>query len=215
MPTRPTVFLLPWQTSENPPTGLERLLGYLPRWLQGPVTWAVAGAVGAQLDALDGLGIADQLFVATATWGLAYDHPNADGTATPTGWERDYGIPVNAADGYAVRRARVLGRMQGHALRTVADFAGLVRSLLVPPATGATTVYQTYGRWAVFKPFDRGFPSNFADVEAALALAGPAHIGLWLAPHREAPDTGLTLEQLGMMRVAAVSVLTVAEISGL
>jgi hypothetical protein len=52
-------------------------------------------------------------------------------------------------------------------------------------------------------------------VEAALALAGPSHLGLWLAPHREAPDTGLTLEQLGMMRVAAVSVLTVAEISGL
>jgi hypothetical protein len=214
MPRR-IAFYFPWQVVAGRPLGMDRLLGYLPRWLQGPRTRDVAGAIGRQLDAIDGLGLDDQLFVATATWGLAWDAPNGDGTTTPTGWERDFGVATQVGDSYATRRARVLGRMQGHALRTAADFAGMVRSMLLPPATGTPTVYQTFGKWAVFKPFDRGFPANFRDVEAALALAGPSNLGLWLAPHREAPDTGLTLEQLGMMRVAAVSVLTVAEISGL
>jgi len=195
--------------------GGDWLLRFLPRWLQGRVLRDVAGAIGQQLDAIDALGLDDQLFVATATWGLAWDHPLPDGTAVPTGWERDYGIPVAEADGYPARRARVLAKMRGGAARTVADFAALVQGMLIPPATCPPTVYQAPAEWAVFKPCDRGFPDNFADVEAALAAAGPAHLGLWLAPHREAPDTGLTLEQLGMMRVAAVSVLTLAEIGGL
>lgn len=220
---RPPAFLAPWQPAAQRPDGADRLLGYLPRWLQGPRTRDVATAVGRQLDAIDGLGLDDQLFVATATWGLAWDAPNADGTTTPTGWERDYGLGVQAGDSYATRRARVLGRMQGHALRTLADFAALAASLLLPslgspyfgPSGGGVTTYSTYGRWVVFKPANKGFPANFLDVEAALALAGPAHLGLWLAAHREAPDSGLTDDQLDLMHGEAIDVLTDAELDGL
>jgi hypothetical protein len=219
---RPVAFLAPWQPAEMPPSGLERLLGYLPRWLQGPRTRDVAGAIGRQLEDLDGLGLDEQLFVATATWGLAWGAPNPDGTATPTGWERDYGLGVQAGDSYATRRARVLGRMQGAAMRTLAEFAAYAAALLQPGATspyfgpsgGGMATYSSFGKWVVFKPAGRGFPANFLDVEAALALAGPSHIGLWLAPHREAPDTGLLDWQADLMHGEALDVLTDAEWDG-
>jgi hypothetical protein len=192
----------------------ERLLGYLPRWLQGPLSRAVCEAIGQQLDEFDLLAFADQLFVATASWGLAFEVPNADGATTPTGWERDYGLASVSTDTEEVRRARVLARRRAHAIRTAADFVAFVRAILVPAATADPTAYTAFGRWVVYKPADRGWVTNFEDVEAALALAGPAHVGQWLAPHREAPDSGLTVAQLAMMRTAAVSVLTVAEIEG-
>jgi hypothetical protein len=219
---RTAAFLAPWQVAEQGPDGSDRLLGYLPRWLQGPLATALARAVGRQLDALNGLGVDDQLFVATATWGLAWDAPNPDGTATATGWERDYGLVVQADDSYAVRRARVLGRMQGHVPRTLAEFAAYVAALLLPiagspyfgPSGGGVVTYSTYGKWVIFKPVNRGFPANFLDVEAALALAGPAHLGLWLAPHRQAPDTGLTDSELDLMHGEAIDVLLDSEIDG-
>jgi hypothetical protein len=219
---RPVAFLSPWQPAEQGRGGADRLLGYLPRWLQGPRSRDVAGSVGRQLDALDGLGLDDQLFVATATWGLAWDAPHADGTATPTGWERDFGLAVQAGDTYATRRARVLGRMQGHALRTVADFAAYAAALLQPgaaspyfgPSGGGVVPYSTYGRWVVFKPANRGFPRNFLDIEESLALAGPAHLGLWLAPHRQAPDTGLLDSELDLLHGEAIDVLLDSEIDG-
>jgi hypothetical protein len=194
--------------------GVDRLLSYAPRWLTGRIAQDVFGAVGAQLDDYDALDIGDQLFVATATWGLAYDHPNGDGTVTPTGWERDFGLPTIETDSLATRRARVLARIQGHAARTVADFAVLVQAMLLPPATCPPTTYTTAGLWVVFKPCDIGWVTNFLDVEAALALAGPAHLGLWLAPHRETPDTGLLDWQLDLMHGEAIDVLTDAEIDG-
>lgn len=205
-------FYSPWQPFELPPAGGDRLLRYLPRWLQGPLVRDVAGAIGAQLDAVEGLALGDQLFVATATWGLAFDAPNPDGSVTPTGWERDYGIPVAVEDGYPARRARLLARMQGGVARTAADFAALVEDVLRPPASCPPTVHRVPSRWTIFKPCDRGFPSNFIDVEAGLALAGPAHLGLWLAPW----DTTLGLydPQLDLMHGEAIDVLSDSEIDG-
>lgn len=195
-----------------PLAGVDWLMGRLPRWLQGPITRDVFGAVGAQLDDIDALAIADQLFVMTATWGLAYEHPNGDGTTTPTGWERDLGIPVAEADGYVARRLRVLAKLQGGAARSAADFAELVEDLLQPPATCPPTVYQQPARWAIFKPCDMGFPTNFDAVEAALGAAGPAHIELWLAPW----DTvhGLHYADLNRMAYPALGVLTWDELNG-
>jgi hypothetical protein len=220
---RGQAYLFPWQVAGQREYGDDRLLRYLPRWLQGPRTRDVAGAIGRQLGAIDGLGLDDQLFVATATWGLAWDAPNADGTTTATGWERDYGLGVRAGDSYATRRARVLGRLQGHAIRTVGEFGAYALALLGRPWTGPAfgptpdglmTANSTFARWVVFKPLVAGFPANFRDVEAALALAGPAHLGLYLAPHREAPDTGLTDAQLDLMHDQAIDLLTDAEIDG-
>lgn len=209
----PSAFLTPWQPLDPPPpAGVDRLLGSLPRWLQGPLARTVCEAIGAQLDALDGLAEADQLFVSTATWGLAFDADNPDGTVTPTGWERDYGIPVAVEDGYPARRARVLAKMQGGVARTAADFAALVEDLLTPPATCPPVVYQVAAQWAIFKLCDRGFPSNFIDVEAGLALAGPAHLGLWVGAWDDV--NGLLDWQLDLEHGEAIDVLTDAEIDG-
>lgn len=220
---RGLAFFAPWQVAKQGLRGVDRLLGYLPRWLQGPRTRDVAGAIGRQVDGIGALGLDDQLFASTATWGLAWDAADAAGGVVATGWERDYGLGVQAGDSYATRRARVLARMRGRGVRTLAEFAAYAAALLGDPMAhggfgpttgGGMVTYSTFGKWVIFKPADKGFPANFLDVEAALALAGPAHLGLWLAPHREAPDTGLTVAQLALMRVAAVSVLTVAEIEG-
>lgn len=212
MPRGPA-FLAAWQAArQQQDRANDRLLRYLPRWLQGPIARDVSGAIGRQLDAIDGLGLADQLFVASATWGLAFDAPNPDGTVTPTGWERDFGIAVVVADGYAARRARVLAKMQGGAARSVADFAALVEALLIPPATCPPTVYQQPANWAVFKPCDGGWVTNFDDVQAALAAAGPAHIGLFLAPWDTAH--GLTYSELNRMAYPALDVLAYVELNG-
>lgn len=220
---RGEAYLWPFQVANQREYGDDRLLRYLPRWLQGPLSHVIAGAFGRQLDAIDGLGIDDQLFVTTATWGLAFDQRQADGTVIPSGWERDYGIGVKLNDSLATRRLRVLGRIRGGALRTLYDFAAYTGALLgVPlygaafgPSIGGMVTYSTYGRWVVFKPPRSGFPGNFLDVEAALALAGPAHIGLWLAPHRESPDSGLTDDQLNLIHGEAIDVLLDSEIDAL
>lgn len=161
--------------------GVERLLGYAPRWLQGLIAREVFGAIGEQLDDFEALDLADQLFIATAT--TALDR-----------WERDFGLPTIETDSLATRRARVLARRRGQAIRTEADFAALVRDTLQPAQSGLPYVRVGYGRYAAFQPADSGFPTNFDDVEALLALVGPAHLGLWVAPWDS--EGGLPYSQL-------------------
>lgn len=192
-------------------TGLLRLKRYLPRWLQGNVATDVAGAVGAQYDAVEALAIGDQLFVATATWGLAFDYPDpVTGGTIPSGWERDYGIPSEPADPLEERRARVLARMRRGALRTAADFAAFIQA-----ETGQScppTVYDTYGLWVVFKLCEPGWPANFDALTADLVTYGPAHMALWLAPWDAC--AGLEVWQLDRMAWHAIDVLEIREFDG-
>lgn len=190
--------------------GTARLKRYLPRWLQGNVATDVAGAVGAQVDAFDELALGDQIFVASATWGLAFDWAAPDGTVIPSGWERDYQIPAVPADPLEARRARVLARMRRDALRTAADFAAFVQAM-----TGQgclPTVFQSYAWWAVFKLCEAGWPSNFIDIEAQLAFHGPAHESLYLAPWDRC--LGLPFWELDLMAFIAQDVLEFADMDG-
>lgn len=186
--------------------GTDRILKYLPRWLyNGPLSSEVAASAGFQLDAIEALAIPDQIFIETATGDR---DPLTGGLSN---WELDYGIPTVTSDSDALRRSRILARIRGQVARNDVDYLAIVRALL-STSTANPTPFVTPGQYVIYKLFDRGFPTNFVAVEAALFASSPAHIGLWLAPW----DTvaGLTDPQLNLMHGEAIDVLSDSEIDG-
>lgn len=189
-----------------------RLLRFLPRWLQGQVTQDVMAAAGVQIADLVNLAVPGQLYVSSTDWGLAFDLQNDDGPVVRTGWEPDYGLPTITGDGLDMRRARVLARRRGAAMRNDADFRAYVRALVLPVPTDDADARVHPGEYVVYVLADEGWPSNFADLEGALALVGPAHLGMYLAPHDAAQ--GLTLAQGNQLALVAGNELTLLQLNG-
>lgn len=106
----------------------QRMVDSAPDYYQQAAAYiAIQQAVADELDAeeLDDADVQLQLSATTATWGLTY-------------WEETLKIPVVVADGYEVRRSRVLGKLRG-----VGNFsADLIKSIAESYSGGEVEVYS-------------------------------------------------------------------------
>lgn len=123
----------------------------------------IVGAAAALHDRLyeDTQDILAQLYVESATWGLAK-------------WERIFGIPVDAAKPLAERRSAIYARMRG--VGTVSK--RLIKSVAESWYGGEVEVIEVAAEFRVIIRFvsSFGIPPNLADVERALRLLLPAHL---------------------------------------
>ena len=142
------------------------LIGYLPEWHQNsPETMDILGAMDAETKArADGQEeIADQCFVASATWGLSQ-------------WERIYGIEPDTTKPYDYRRSRLMSKMRGIGTVTAQMLANVAASY----ANGEVQVIEHNDQYYFVVDFvgTKGQPPNLDDLKAALEEIKPAHMGI-------------------------------------
>lgn len=105
--------------------------------------------------------ILDQLNVATATWGLKY-------------WEQTLGIPVEEMKDAAFRRSRIISKLKGAGVTTVA----LIREVAESFSSGkvAVTEYPSQFRLEIKFVGTVGIPPNMEDLTQTLREIMPAHL---------------------------------------
>ncbi len=110
------------------------------------------------------IGIAKQMFVETATWGL-------------DDWERMLGIPTAWSDGYAVRRNRVLLKLQGCQTSTLEFMASLMDRFTTRPNGYIEEHNEEYAFEALA---DADTVLNWREMIGALDLYKPAHLIMYV-----------------------------------
>lgn len=133
----------------------------------------------------DNVDIELQMRITTATWGLKY-------------WEQMLNIPTIVADGYEIRRSRVLSKW-----RSAGNFsAAQVRSIAEAFSNGEVRVVIRVPEQEVIITFIgvRGLPPNLEDLQDAiekvvLAPLGVKYVFTFLT-WRELDNKNLTWEQL-------------------
>lgn len=106
-------------------------------------------------------GIANQLHIGTATWGLRY-------------WEQSLGIPVEVDKEISFRRARVRAKLRGAGTTTVA----LIQSVAESYSNGAVEVTEHPAQYSIDIKFvgTIGIPPNMDDLTTSLREIMPAHL---------------------------------------
>lgn len=110
--------------------------------------------------------VLDQLFVDTATWGLAR-------------WERVCGIPIDATKSYRQRRSVIKSKLRGVGTVTVP----LAKAVAEAYDNGAVKVTEDPDNYAVIITFvsNHGVPENLDDIRNVLREIVPAHLAIHFA----------------------------------
>lgn len=143
---------------------MKALICRYPDFLQGSQEFteiqnAMDPSASAAWTARDGL--AAQLCVDTATWGLQY-------------WEKSLGIPVEVNKDLNYRRSRVRSKLRGAGATTVA----LIRNVAESYSNGDVDVIEHPAQYSIDIKFvgTIGIPPNLDDLTASLREIMPAHI---------------------------------------
>jgi hypothetical protein len=145
----------------------ERMTAGLPGYYQNSrVMEAIQAAQADEFDSQEekSKDLQNQLFIQTATWGLAY-------------WEYPLGIPVNLADSYDIRRSRVLSKWRSLSSQFSAK---LIASICEAFSGGETNVIIDVATQTVKVKFigARGIPENLDDLKEAVEKIVHAHLGV-------------------------------------
>lgn len=146
------------------------------------IFYAIQKAVADDLDELntDQADIGPQLYILTATWGLRY-------------WEEVLGLPTAIADGYELRRSRVLAAWRG-----IGNFGvDLIEAILSAYTADPFRAWLEVGTFTVVVDLE-GDLSDFNTANAQVQNIIHAHLGLryrWRVRHGFNPtqDPHLTL----------------------
>ncbi|MGG4142955.1 putative phage tail protein [Paenibacillus algorifonticola] len=139
---------------------------YLPRYYEDiPTATNIIdreAAEAAQINA-DIYDVLAQMFVDTATWALPR-------------WERNFALATDADKPIDQRRAVIKSRIRGVGTVT----AALIESIAEAYANGEVEVVEDNANYTVKLTFVSalGQPPNFADLEAAVRDAMPAHLAV-------------------------------------
>ncbi|ANY67743.1 hypothetical protein BBD42_15670 [Paenibacillus sp. BIHB 4019] len=139
---------------------------YLPRYYEDvPIATNIINretAEAAQINA-DIYDVLAQFFVDTATWALPR-------------WERNFALKTDEAKPVEQRRAALKSRIRGVGTVT----AELIESIAEAYANGEVEVVEDNANYTVKLTFVSalGQPPNFADLEAAIRDAMPAHLAV-------------------------------------
>lgn len=145
---------------------LERMVSSAPDYYSySEVFKSIQGAIGAEFSnrETDGGDLLQQLFILTATWGLRY-------------WEETLAIKIVEADGYEIRRSRVLSKWRG-----VGNFsAALIMAVAEAYSNGEVDVMVDTPAYTVYVVFtgNKGIPPNLEDLQAVIANIVHAHLGI-------------------------------------
>ena len=147
-------------------TRSDRMISQAPYYYEfSRIYGSLQAAQGDEYDSVEAKNadLRDQLYIITATWGLKY-------------WEIPLKIPIVEADGYDIRRSRVLSRWRGIASQFSARlieniceaFSGGDVAVTLDPATYTITI--TFVGTA-------GTPPNLDDLKYAVENIVHAHMG--------------------------------------
>lgn len=164
------------------------MMGYLPGYYENSrVMSTLIDGQGQEVDrlrlALD--GVLDQLFVDTATWGLAR-------------WEMEYGIPTDESKPVEQRRSVIRSKIRG--IGTVTP--SLIKSVAESYANGEVSITASYEDYTVMVTFvsTYGVPPNISDAQAAIRDVLPAHLDVRFVfrfyTYKELAASGKTYAQM-------------------
>ena len=148
------------------------LIESLPGYYQNSAPVAeLERAIGSQMEALweDREDLLRQLWVDTATWGLAW-------------WESWCGLPVDATLSQEARRARVKAKLRGRGAATVEEIRALAQSFSPYPVE--VVEESAYHRFTLWFLGAVGELPNQEDMTAAVNELKPAHLA-WEAKYRK------------------------------
>lgn len=144
------VVRLPQYYQDSPPVSeLERVLGL-----------AAEALMGAGEDTLA------QLWVETATWGLAL-------------WESWCGLPTDASRPYSWRRQRVLAKLRGQGTTTAEMIANVVASFGYHPEQISVVEHPEEYAFEVVLSDLAGLPTDVSGITGAVNEIKPAHLDWW------------------------------------
>lgn len=139
------------------------LIEYYPERHHAGLVGAAQTALQPLMDALEDTeeDFVQQLWPATATWGLDL-------------WEAALGITKQAADTTAYRRTRVIAKLRGAGVTTVA----MIQSVAESFSNGEVEIIQDAANYSFTVKFvgTIGIPPNMDDLTAAIEEIKPAHL---------------------------------------
>lgn len=138
------------------------MLDYLPKYYEEVRESAnIVNVESTELESLnaDIKDVLDQLFVDTATWGLAK-------------WEKVVGIITDNTKTYEQRRSAIKSKLRGMGTVTLAMIKNVGDSFY------SVDVKEDYANYqiTIVSVGERGVPDNFADLEKAINEIIPAHL---------------------------------------
>lgn len=137
---------------------------YLPKFLLKDKRISCVLAADSAEHELQRLSLQDlqaQFYLSTATWGLSL-------------WEEFVGLPIDRISDYKTRRTRVYSKINGNVIVTP-DFLRQLINRYVADKTGQLTEHNEQYYFDVVLP--DGKVLSFDELEAALRLYTPAHLG--------------------------------------
>ena len=147
-------------------TRSDRMISQAPYYYQfSSVYEGIQTAQGDEYDDVDArdADLGQQLYITMATWGLMY-------------WELPLKIPIIEADGYDIRRSRVLSRWRGIASQFSAK---LLQNICEAFSGGEVAVTLDNATYTITVTFvgTAGVPPNLDDLKYAVANVVHAHVG--------------------------------------
>lgn len=142
------------------------LIESLPGYYQNSAPVAeLERAIGTQVEALweDREDLLRQLWVDTATWGLAW-------------WESWCGLPVDTTLSHEARRARVKAKLRGRGTTTVELIASVVAGYGYDPGQVAVVEHPAESRFEVVLSGLAETPTELSGITAAVNEVKPAHL---------------------------------------
>lgn len=137
---------------------------YLPKFLLKDKRISCVLAADSAEHELQRLSLQDlqaQFYLSTATWGLSL-------------WEEFVGLPIDTASDYKTRRVAVFNKMNGNVI-VMPEFLRQLINRYVADKTGQLVEHNEQYYFDVVLP--DGKVLSFDDLEAALQLYTPAHLG--------------------------------------
>ncbi len=140
------------------------LMKYLPAyWQEIQEMKQLQESLGIEIGTLKSapLEIMDQLFISTATWGIAL-------------WERELGIPIDRSKSYERRREIILAKLRGAGTTTKT----MIQSAAIAFSGGEVEVQEYPEEHCFVVQFVgiKGIPTNMAGLINAIEEIKPAHL---------------------------------------
>ena len=148
---------------------MSNLVFRLPRYYQtSPPVSELERVLGEQAAALAGAGedTLAQLFVDTATWGLAL-------------WEQWVGLPVDRVNPFSTRRQRVLAKLRGQGVVTAELLANVVASFGYNPEQVSVLEHSDSYQFEIVLSGLAAVPEDVSGITAAVNELKPAHLDYW------------------------------------
>lgn len=140
------------------------LMQYLPGFYHGTIeVQNLQAAIGAEADIVKAAvaDTLDQLYVDSATWGLA-------------NWERYLGLPIDPAETLDNRRSRIMTRLRGQGTTT----AEMIKNVCASFSGGEVQIIENYADYSFKIKFvgTLGRPDNLNYLAATIESVKPAHL---------------------------------------